>query len=65
MMSRSLDYPASWWFYAAIHGEYVNPTTAWYYELGIALLELLRWDQRNPVPNTAGVRGSDFAGWDY
>ena len=30
MMSRSLDDLASWWFYAAIHGEYVNPTTAWY-----------------------------------
>ena len=30
MMSRSLNDPASWWFYAAIHGEYVNPNTAWY-----------------------------------
>ena len=30
MMSRGLDDPASWWFYAAIHGEYVNPNTAWY-----------------------------------
>jgi tyrosinase len=30
MMSRSLDDPASWWFYAAIHGEYVNPKSAWY-----------------------------------
>ena len=28
MMSRPLDNLASWWFYAAIHGEYVNPTTA-------------------------------------
>lgn len=25
MMSRSLDDPASWWFFAAIHGEYVTP----------------------------------------
>ncbi len=24
-MSRSLDDPTSWWFYAAIHGEYVSP----------------------------------------
>jgi tyrosinase len=30
MMSRSLDDPASWWFYAAIHGEYANPNSAWY-----------------------------------
>jgi tyrosinase len=30
MMSRALNDPASWWFYAAIHGEYVNPNTAWY-----------------------------------
>lgn len=30
MMSRSLDDPKSWWFYAAIHGEYVNPKTAWF-----------------------------------
>jgi tyrosinase len=30
MMSRALNDPASWWFYAAIHGEYVNPKTAWY-----------------------------------
>jgi tyrosinase len=30
MMSRGLNDPASWWFYAAIHGEYVNPNTAWY-----------------------------------
>jgi tyrosinase len=30
MMSRALDDRASWWFYAAIHGEYVNPNTAWY-----------------------------------
>jgi tyrosinase len=25
MMSRALKDPASWWFYAAIHGEYVTP----------------------------------------
>jgi len=25
MMSRGLNDPASWWFYAAIHGEYVTP----------------------------------------
>jgi tyrosinase len=30
MMGRSLDDPASWWFYAAMHGEYVNPHSAWY-----------------------------------
>nr|WP_295922845.1 tyrosinase family protein [uncultured Dyadobacter sp.] len=30
MMNRGLNDPASWWFYAAIHGEYVNPNTAWY-----------------------------------
>lgn len=30
MMSRALNDPTSWWFYAAIHGEYVNPATAWY-----------------------------------
>lgn len=30
MMSRPLADPTSWWFYAAIHGEYVNPNTAWY-----------------------------------
>lgn len=30
MMSRALNDPASWWFYAALHGEYVNPRTAWY-----------------------------------
>jgi tyrosinase len=30
MMSRALSDPASWWFYAAIHGEYVNPSTSWY-----------------------------------
>ena len=30
MMSRALNDPAGWWFYAAIHGEYVNPKTAWY-----------------------------------
>jgi tyrosinase len=30
MQSRSLDDPNSWWFFAAIHGEYVNPNTPWY-----------------------------------
>jgi tyrosinase len=25
MMNRALDDPASWWFFAAIHGEYVTP----------------------------------------
>ena len=30
MMKRDLNDPTSWWFYAAIHGEYVNPDTAWY-----------------------------------
>jgi tyrosinase len=30
MMSRALDDPASWWFFAAIHGEYVNPDTEWF-----------------------------------
>lgn len=30
MMSRALDDPSSWWFFAAIHGEYVDPDTAWY-----------------------------------
>lgn len=30
MMSRPLDDHASWWFFAAIHAEYVNPSTAGY-----------------------------------
>lgn len=30
MMSRKLDDPASWWFFAAIHGEYVDPDVDWY-----------------------------------
>jgi tyrosinase len=30
MMSRALSDPTSWWFFAAIHGEYVNPKTVWY-----------------------------------
>jgi len=30
MMGRALNDPASWWFYAAIHGEYVNPNNSWY-----------------------------------
>lgn len=30
MMERPLANPASWWFFAAIHGEYVNPNTSWY-----------------------------------
>lgn len=30
MMQRGLDDPASWWFFAAIHGEYVNPDNPWY-----------------------------------
>jgi tyrosinase len=30
MMQRGLNDPASWWFFAAIHGEYVNPANAWY-----------------------------------
>lgn len=30
MMNRSIDDTASWWFFAAIHGEYVNPDNAWY-----------------------------------
>lgn len=30
MMERELNDPASWWFFAAIHGEYVNPSNAWY-----------------------------------
>jgi len=30
MQSLSLDNPNSWWFFAAIHGEYVNPNTPWY-----------------------------------
>lgn len=34
MMSRSLDDPASWWFFAAMHGEYVDPGTPWYPQNG-------------------------------
>lgn len=30
MMGREINDPASWWFFAAIHGEYVNPDNAWY-----------------------------------
>lgn len=30
MMGRALDDTASWWFFAAIHGEYVDPNTPWY-----------------------------------
>ncbi|HKS30622.1 MAG TPA: tyrosinase family protein [Pyrinomonadaceae bacterium] len=30
MQSRALDDPNSWWFFAAIHGEYVDPNTPWY-----------------------------------
>jgi tyrosinase len=30
MQSLALDNPNSWWFFAAIHGEYVNPNTPWY-----------------------------------
>ncbi|GAA4035727.1 hypothetical protein GCM10022409_20570 [Hymenobacter glaciei] len=30
MMTRPIADPTSWWFYAAIHGEYANPQTAWY-----------------------------------
>ncbi len=30
MMGRALNDPASWWFFAAIHGEYVNPKNPWY-----------------------------------
>jgi tyrosinase len=32
MMARPIADPQSWWFYAAIHGEYANPDTAWYQE---------------------------------
>lgn len=30
LQSLSLDNPNSWWFFAAIHGEYVDPNTPWY-----------------------------------
>ncbi|ACT93073.1 tyrosinase family protein [Dyadobacter fermentans] len=30
MMARPIADSASWWFYAAIHGEYANPNTPWY-----------------------------------
>ena len=30
MMSRPMNDQASWWFFAAIHGEYVNPATPGY-----------------------------------
>lgn len=30
MMGRALNDPASWWFFAAIHGEYVNPKNSGY-----------------------------------
>src|SRR5689334_9283861 len=30
MQSLTLDNPNSWWFFAAIHGEYVDPGTPWY-----------------------------------
>lgn len=30
MQSRALDDQSSWWFFGAIHGEYVNPNTPWY-----------------------------------
>ncbi len=30
MQSRALDDQNSWWFFAAIHGEYVNPNTPWF-----------------------------------
>lgn len=30
MMGRGLADPASWWFFAAMHGEYVDPSTPWY-----------------------------------
>jgi len=28
MMARNLNDPASWWFFAAIHGEYISPANA-------------------------------------
>jgi tyrosinase len=30
MQTLALDNQNSWWFFAAIHGEYVNPSTPWY-----------------------------------
>lgn len=30
MMDRPINDPTSWWFFAAIHGEYANPSTPWY-----------------------------------
>jgi len=30
LQSRGLDDQNSWWFFAAIHGEYVNPDMPWY-----------------------------------
>src|SRR6185295_18468876 len=30
MQSLGLDNPNSWWFFGAIHGEYVNPNNPWY-----------------------------------
>jgi tyrosinase len=30
MQSRALDDPNSWWFFGAIHGEYVDPSKPWF-----------------------------------
>ncbi|KAF3995892.1 tyrosinase family protein [Glaciimonas immobilis] len=47
MMGRSLNDPASWWFFAAIHGELVNPDTAEYQ----AAPAFIRWGSINNPPS--------------
>lgn len=49
MMDRPLNDPTSWWFYAAIHGEYVNPATAWYSSGGTLQWPLLIAPPKVPV----------------
>jgi tyrosinase len=49
MMSRLIADPQSWWFYAAVHGEYANPNTSWYIQ-GVKDGDVVTWQSITAPP---------------
>ncbi|MGI4823641.1 MAG: tyrosinase family protein [Janthinobacterium lividum] len=60
MMSRLIADPQSWWFYAAIHGEYANPNTPWYIQ-GVKDKDIVTWQSiiTPPTFSTTPLPGND------
>jgi tyrosinase len=60
MMNRPIADTRSWWFYAAVHGEYADPSTPWYIE-GVKEGNIVTWQSITAPPtfSTTPLPSSD------